>query len=97
MTPLKEDNPGGLVNEDDKDYILDHAEHLNRMVPGGLSVMGMFVVSPSHQTKESHMKMRRLRLWLLWKTVYPRTGFGVSQRRTPMTECCFISAPTPKK
>ncbi|XP_052379941.1 protein odr-4 homolog [Oncorhynchus keta] len=59
MTPLKEDNPGGLMNEDDKDYILDHAEHLNRMVPGGLSVMGMFVVSPSHQTKESHMKMRR--------------------------------------
>ncbi|XP_038857684.1 protein odr-4 homolog [Salvelinus namaycush] len=59
MTPLKEDNPGGLMNEDDKDYILDHAEHLNRMVPGGLSVLGMFVVSPSHQTKESHMKMRR--------------------------------------
>ncbi|XP_071011265.1 protein odr-4 homolog [Oncorhynchus clarkii lewisi] len=59
MTPLKEDNPDGLMNEDDKDYILDHAEHLNRMVPGGLSVMGMFVVSPSHQTKESHMKMRR--------------------------------------
>ncbi|CAB1323863.1 unnamed protein product [Coregonus sp. 'balchen'] len=27
MTPLKEDNPGGLVNEDDKDYILDHPEH----------------------------------------------------------------------
>lgn len=28
MTPLKEDNPGGLMNEDDKDYILDHAEHV---------------------------------------------------------------------
>lgn len=55
-TPPKEGSSGDRF---DRDWVIEHARQVSRMLPGGLSVLGVFVVSES-DAKETLTTLRQL-------------------------------------
>lgn len=43
-TPPREDSPAASRNSVDKEWVTEHARQVSRMLPGGLSVLGVFII-----------------------------------------------------
>ncbi|XP_076454734.1 protein odr-4 homolog [Babylonia areolata] len=59
--------PSSLDSADDL-WVATHAKQVTRMLPGGLDVIGIFVVAPSHILKDASAKLRQL-LFAVHKSV----------------------------
>lgn len=55
-TPLKEGSAGDSF---DRDWVTEHARQVSRMLPGGLSVLGVFIISES-DAKDTLTTLRQL-------------------------------------
>ncbi|XP_068197409.1 protein odr-4 homolog [Antennarius striatus] len=44
-TPLREESPLTARNSLDKEWVTEHARQVSRMLPGGLSVLGIFIIT----------------------------------------------------
>lgn len=55
-TPLKEDSSGDSF---DRDWVTEHARQVSRMLPGGLSVLGIFIITET-DVKDSLTTLRQL-------------------------------------
>lgn len=56
QTPQKEDSPVGSF---DRDWVTEHARQVSRMLPGGLSVLGVFIITGS-DAKDTQTTLRQL-------------------------------------
>ncbi|XP_040911307.1 protein odr-4 homolog [Toxotes jaculatrix] len=45
QTPQREESTGATGNSLDKEWVTEHARQVSRMLPGGLSVLGVFIVT----------------------------------------------------
>lgn len=55
-TPLKEDSTGDCF---DRDWVTEHARQVSRMLPGGLSVLGVFIITET-DAKDTLTTLRQL-------------------------------------
>ncbi|KAJ0059010.1 hypothetical protein NL108_003377, partial [Boleophthalmus pectinirostris] len=55
-TPPKEDSTGNSL---DKDWVTEHARQVSRMLPGGLSVLGVFIITEV-DAKDTQTTLRQL-------------------------------------
>ncbi|NWV01099.1 ODR4 protein, partial [Upupa epops] len=64
-TPPKEDlkedgvSPSKLLTVDEE-WVMTHATQVSRMLPGGLFVIGIFIIAPPELSKESQSALRKL-------------------------------------
>ncbi|KAM9323548.1 protein odr-4 homolog isoform 1-T3 [Pholidichthys leucotaenia] len=58
-TPSKEESTAAAVNPLDKEWVSEHARQVSRMLPGGLSVLGVFIISDT-DAKDSLTTLRQL-------------------------------------
>lgn len=58
-TPQREESTGSAGNSVDKDWVTEHARQVSRMLPGGLSVLGVFIISDT-DAKDTQTTLRQL-------------------------------------
>ncbi|XP_034039524.1 protein odr-4 homolog [Thalassophryne amazonica] len=58
-TPEKTEPTGVTVNSVDKEWVTEHARQVSRMLPGGLSVLGVFIITDA-EAKETLTLLRQL-------------------------------------
>lgn len=51
---------GSSLDELDVEWVTEHARQVSRMLPGGLSVLGVFLLTPPELAKEAQNTLRRL-------------------------------------
>ncbi|KAG7235750.1 hypothetical protein INR49_002252 [Caranx melampygus] len=59
QTPQREESTAATGKSVDKDWVTEHARQVSRMLPGGLSVLGVFIISDA-DGKETLMTVRQL-------------------------------------
>ncbi|GFR78798.1 Odr-4-like protein [Elysia marginata] len=64
--------PASLEELDEK-WVSTHAKQVTRMLPGGLNVVGLFVIAPPAMLKSSQAKLRQM-LFSVHKTLSRNTG-----------------------
>ncbi|MBN3302342.1 ODR4 protein, partial [Amia calva] len=50
----------GPFEDIDEEWVNEHARQVSRMLPGGLAVLGVFLITPPEQSKEAQTMLRRL-------------------------------------
>ncbi|XP_042354388.1 protein odr-4 homolog [Plectropomus leopardus] len=58
-TPLREDSNAAGGNSLDKEWVTEHARQVSRMLPGGLSVLGVFIITDT-DAKDTLTTLRQL-------------------------------------
>lgn len=58
-TPLKEESTSAAGNSLDKEWVTEHARQVSRMLPGGLSVLGVFIIIDT-DAKDTLTTLRQL-------------------------------------
>ncbi|KAG7525623.1 hypothetical protein JOB18_029512 [Solea senegalensis] len=58
-TPQREESTTATGNSVDKDWVTEHARQVSRMLPGGLSVLGVFIIT-ENDGKETQATLRQL-------------------------------------
>uniref|UniRef100_A0A3Q4G7Z9 Protein odr-4 homolog n=1 Tax=Neolamprologus brichardi TaxID=32507 RepID=A0A3Q4G7Z9_NEOBR len=70
-TPQKEESAAAARNSVDKEWVTEHARQVSRMLPGGLSVVGVFIITDA-DAKDALTTLRQVRvIWSGMNTVYP--------------------------
>lgn len=58
-TPQREESTAAAGNSFDKEWVTEHARQVSRMLPGGLSVLGVFIISDT-DAKDTLTSLRQL-------------------------------------
>ncbi|TNN60414.1 Protein odr-4 [Liparis tanakae] len=58
-TPQREEPPAAAADSPDKEWVTEHARQVSRMLPGGLSVLGVFIVTDV-DSKDTLTTLRQL-------------------------------------
>uniref|UniRef100_A0A8D0AZR4 Protein odr-4 homolog n=1 Tax=Sander lucioperca TaxID=283035 RepID=A0A8D0AZR4_SANLU len=58
-TPQKEESAAAAGNSPDKEWVIEHARQVSRMLPGGLSVLGVFIITDT-DSKDTLTTVRQL-------------------------------------
>ncbi|XP_033505465.1 protein odr-4 homolog [Epinephelus lanceolatus] len=58
-TPQREESTAAAGNSLDKEWVTEHARQVSRMLPGGLSVLGVFIISDT-DSKDTLTTLRQL-------------------------------------
>ncbi|XP_039672720.1 protein odr-4 homolog [Perca fluviatilis] len=58
-TPQKEESAAAAGNSPDKEWVIEHARQVSRMLPGGLSVLGVFIITDA-DSKDTLTTVRQL-------------------------------------
>lgn len=58
-TPQREGSSSAAGNSPDKEFVTEHARQLSRMLPGGLSVLGVFIIADT-DAKDTLTTLRQL-------------------------------------
>ncbi|XP_047445135.1 protein odr-4 homolog [Mugil cephalus] len=58
-TPQREESTAATVNSLDKEWVTEHARQVSRMLPGGLSVLGFFIITDT-DAKDTLTTLRQL-------------------------------------
>ncbi|KAA8587552.1 hypothetical protein FQN60_016414, partial [Etheostoma spectabile] len=58
-TPQKEESAATAGNSPDKEWVIEHARQVSRMLPGGLSVLGVFIITDT-DSKDTLTTLRQL-------------------------------------
>uniref|UniRef100_A0A3Q4M4W8 Protein odr-4 homolog n=1 Tax=Neolamprologus brichardi TaxID=32507 RepID=A0A3Q4M4W8_NEOBR len=66
-TPQKEESAAAARNSVDKEWVTEHARQVSRMLPGGLSVVGVFIITDA-DAKDALTTLRQVRVML---TLFP--------------------------
>ncbi|KAL6471597.1 hypothetical protein MHYP_G00202470 [Metynnis hypsauchen] len=66
-TPHRESEGGsdsrrvsGPLDDIDADWVAEHARQVSRMLPGGMNVLGLFLITPPELSKEAQNTLKRL-------------------------------------
>uniref|UniRef100_A0A3Q4G2F2 Protein odr-4 homolog n=1 Tax=Neolamprologus brichardi TaxID=32507 RepID=A0A3Q4G2F2_NEOBR len=62
-TPQKEESAAAARNSVDKEWVTEHARQVSRMLPGGLSVVGVFIITDA-DAKDALTTLRQVRVML---------------------------------
>uniref|UniRef100_A0A3P8WRW3 Protein odr-4 homolog n=1 Tax=Cynoglossus semilaevis TaxID=244447 RepID=A0A3P8WRW3_CYNSE len=58
-TPQREESPSKQETSPDKEWVTEHARQVSRMLPGGLSVLGVFIIT-ENDGKDTQTALRQL-------------------------------------
>ncbi|XP_035771546.1 protein odr-4 homolog [Neolamprologus brichardi] len=72
-TPQKEESAAAARNSVDKEWVTEHARQVSRMLPGGLSVVGVFIITDA-DAKDALTTLRQVRVML---TLFPAKSEGL--------------------
>ncbi|XP_056597235.1 protein odr-4 homolog [Triplophysa dalaica] len=58
--PAKASTRGSPLDDIDVEWVTEHARQVSRMLPGGLSILGLFLVTPPELSKDAQNTLKRL-------------------------------------
>ncbi|XP_067219420.1 protein odr-4 homolog [Chanodichthys erythropterus] len=104
---LKSSRGGSQLDDIDVEWVTEHARQVSRMLPGGLCILGLFVVTPPELSKDAQNTLKRLifamekcigkgRLWeLTEEDVTDRVTLHICSK-TKKTVCKTLDVKDPK-
>ncbi|XDV27146.1 hypothetical protein PO909_030726 [Leuciscus waleckii] len=104
---LKSSRGSGPLDDIDVEWVTEHARQVSRMLPGGLCILGLFLVTPPELSKDAQNTLKRLifamdkciskgRLWeLTEEDVNDRVTLHICSK-TKKTVCKTLDVKDPK-
>ncbi|XP_048018221.1 protein odr-4 homolog [Megalobrama amblycephala] len=104
---LKSSRGGSPLDDIDVEWVTEHARQVSRMLPGGLCILGLFLVTPPELSKDAQNTLKRLifamdkcigkgRLWeLTEEDVTDRVTLHICSK-TKKTVCKTLDVKDPK-
>lgn len=85
-TPQKPEN----MADSDERWIATHARQVNRMLPGGLDVLGIFALAPPNMMQSAQTKLRQI-LYLIHKSLSKGQTLANSTTERHLLQICSTS------